>query len=193
MDQATNSKTGSRRRRVGLIALLAGSALLTLGSSISTLAVFTDSKTATGSFSAGTVSLTLSPTTVFTAAAVFPGDAGTQTVAVTNSGTGTLRYAVTTSATNADGLGLAGQLQLTIATGACPVSGTVLYGPAALGSAAFGNPATGNQSGDRVLAGGASENLCFAWSLPSGTGNAFQGAATTATFTFASEQTANNP
>ena len=180
-------------RRVGILGLLVGSALLTLGSSISTLAVFTDSKSATGTFSTGTVSLTLSPTTVFTAAAIFPGDSGTQTVAVTNAGTGSLRYAVSTAATNTDGLGLAAQLELTIAAGACPVSATVLYGPAALGSAAVGNPASGNQTGDRVLAGGAGENLCFAWSLPSGTGDAFQGAATTATFTFASEQTANNP
>ncbi len=182
-----------RRRRLGILALFAVSALLTLGSGISTLAVFTDSKNATASFSTGTISLTLSPTTVFSAAAVFPGDSGTQTLAVTNSGTGSLRYALTTAATNTDGLGLATQLQLTVATGACPVSGTVLYGAAAFGSAAFGNPASGNQAGDRVLAGGASENLCFAWSLAQGTGNAFQGATTTATFTFASEQTANNP
>ena len=193
MDNTSRSIRRAGSRRLGILALLAGSTLLTLGSGLSTLAVFTDSKNATASFSTGTVSLTLSPTTVFSAAAVFPGDSGTQTVAVTNSGTGSLRYAVTTSATNTDGLGLAAQLQLTIATGACPVTGTVLYGAAALGSAAFGDPATGNQSGDRVLAGGASENLCFAWSLPSGTGNAFQGATTTATFTFASEQTANNP
>ncbi len=193
MNDTASPGRRSSRRRLGILALLLGSAVLTLGSGISTLAVFTDSKNATASFSTGTISLTLSPTTVFTAAAIFPGDSGTQTVAVTNSGTGSLRYALTTIATNTDGLGLATQLQLTIAAGACPVSATVLYGAAALGSASFGNPATGSQSGDRVLAGGASENLCFAWSLAQGTGNAFQGATTTATFTFASEQTANNP
>jgi len=156
-------------------------------------ALFTDSADATAAFSTGTVDLTAAPATVFTASGIYPGDSGSQTVTVTNGGTGTLRYAMTTSATNADGLGLAAQLQLTITAGTCPGAGGPLYGAAALGSAAFGDPAQGAQAGDRTLAGAASEALCFAWSLPSTTGNAFQGAATTATFTFAAEQTANNP
>ena len=184
---------GSRTaRRAGLITLLVASAALMLGQGASTLAIFTDSTSADAAFTSGTIDLTTSPSTVFTASAIFPGDSGSQTVTVTNSGTGALRYAMSTSATNADGKGLAAQLELTIKTGACAGT-TTLYGAAALGSAAFGNPAQGAQAGDRTLAAAASEDLCFAWSLPSATGNAFQGAATTATFTFAAEQTSSNP
>ena len=180
-------------RRAGLILLLASSVALTLGAGASTLAIFTDSANASAAFSTGTVDLTAAPATVFTASGIYPGDSGSQTVTVTNGGTGTLRYAMTTSATNADGLGLAAQLELTITAGTCPGAGGPIYGGAALGSAGFGNAAQGAQAGDRTLAGAASEDLCFAWSLPSTTGDAFQGAATTATFTFAAEQTANNP
>lgn len=186
---------GARRltRRAGLTLLLAASVALTFGAGTSTLAIFTDSENATAAFSTGTIDLTASPSTVFTASGIFPGDSGSQTVTVANAGTGALRYALSTSATNADGLGLAAQLQLTITAGACPGAGGPLYGAAALGFAAVGNPAQGAQAGDRTLAGATSEDLCFAWSLPSSTGNAYQGAATTATFTFAAEQTASNP
>ena len=77
--------------------------------------------------------------------------------------------------------------------GRLPGSGTPLYN-SVLQGAAFGNPAPGDHAGDRVLNGLPSEDLCFAWSLPLlTTGNAFQGATTTATFTFSAEQTANNP
>jgi hypothetical protein len=48
------------------------------------------------------------------------------------------------------------------------------------------------QAGDRALAGGTSENLCFRATLPLTTGNTFQNASTSVTFTFAAEQTANN-
>jgi predicted ribosomally synthesized peptide with SipW-like signal peptide len=186
---------GQRRavRRTGLLLLLAASAALTLGAGASTLAIFTDSANASAAFSTGTVDLTGAPATVFTATGIYPGDSGSQTVTVTNGGTGSLRYAMSTGATNADGLGLAAQLQLTITAGTCPGAGGPLYGQAALGSAGFGNAAQGAQAGDRMLAGAASEELCFAWSLPATTGDAFQGAASTATFTFAAEQTANNP
>jgi predicted ribosomally synthesized peptide with SipW-like signal peptide len=173
--------------------LLAASAALTLGAGASTLAIFTDTANASAAFSAGTVDLTAAPATVFTATGIYPGDSGSQTVTVSNGGTATLRYAMTTAATNADGLGLAAQLELTITAGTCPGGGAPLYGAAALDSAAFGDAAQGAQAGDRTLAGVSSEDLCFAWSLPLATGDAFQGAATTATFTFDAEQTANNP
>ncbi len=180
-------------RRAGLILLLAASAALTFGAGTSTLAIFTDSANASAAFSTGTVDLTAAPATVFTATGIYPGDSGSQTVTVANGGTGALRYAMTTAATNADGLGLFAQLLLTVTVGTCPGAGAPIYGAASLGSAAFGDPSQGGQAGDRTLAGLASEDLCFAWSLPGSTGDAFQGAATTATFTFAAEQTANNP
>ena len=55
-----------------------------------------------------------------------------------------------------------------------------------------GDNTQGAQAGDRALAASGSETLCFRASLASSTGNAYQGATTTATFTFDSEQTANN-
>jgi len=61
------------------------------------------------------------------------------------------------------------------------------------GGQIFGNPAQGAQAGDRNLAVSASETLCFRVALPLSTGNAYKNAATTATFTFDAEQTANNP
>ena len=74
--------------------------------------------------------------------------------------------------------------------------GTTLYAPADLGSIAgidvIGDPTTGSQAGDRTLAASANEMLCFRVELPTGTGNSFQGLTTTATLTFASEQTKNN-
>ena len=190
----TKSLAGRRTvRRAGLVLLLAASAALTLGAGASTLAVFTDTANASAAFSAGTVDLTVAPATVFTASGIYPGDSGSQTVTVANGGTGTVRYAMSTSATDADGLGLATELQLSVTAGTCPGGGAPLYGAAALGSAGFGNAAQGSQAGDRTLAGAATEDLCFAWSMPGTSGNGFQGAATTATFSFSAEQTANNP
>ncbi|MHB8959579.1 MAG: hypothetical protein ACYDAN_08130, partial [Candidatus Limnocylindrales bacterium] len=77
-----------------------------------------------------------------------------------------------------------------VVSGAC--SGTVVYS-GTLDGAGFGSDATGADPGDRDVNAGATENLCFGWSFPLGAGNDLQTAATDATFTFASEQTANNP
>jgi predicted ribosomally synthesized peptide with SipW-like signal peptide len=173
--------------------MLAASAALTLSAGSFSLAIFTDSETATGAFTAGTIDIATSPVALFNLTAIFPGASGSATLNVANSGTGPLRYAMTTAATNADSKALRDQLLLTVTAGACPGAGGALYGAAALSGAAFGNPAQGAQAGDRTLAAAANEDLCFAWSLPLATGNAFQAATTTATFTFAAEQTANNP
>ena len=142
-------------------------------------------------FTTGTVDIATSPTTLFTVTTMMPGDTGSATLTVSNSGTGQLRYAMSTSATNTDTKGLRDQLALTIKAGACPGAGGNLFS-GALSAAALGSNAQGADTGDRTLNGGASEQLCFAWSLPLSTGSAFQGAATTATFTFDAEQTANN-
>ena len=134
---------------------------------------------------------------VVTLANMAPGDSVISPLIITNSGTLPMRYAMSTATTNADGKTLAGQLQLTIRakTGAlCTAEdGVILYGPAALSGGAIGSNAQGAQAGDRTLAAAATETLCFKVELPLNTGNAFQNAATTATFTFDAEQTANNP
>jgi hypothetical protein len=181
-----------RKRRRALIVLLAAASVLTIGAGSFSGAIFTDSATATGTFTTGSIDINTNPSALFTVLAIFPGDSGSASLTVSNGGSGQLRYAMTTAATNADGKGLRDQLQLTVLAGTCPGGGAPLYGSGALSGAAFGNPLQGAQAGDRTLNAGASEDLCFAWSLPGTTGDAYQAATTTATFTFSAEQTANN-
>ena len=57
----------------------------------------------------------------------------------------------------------------------------------------FGSKVAGADAGDRVLATSSVEDLCFRVDLPVGASNVVQGLSTSATFTFYSEQTANNP
>ena len=128
-----------------------------------------------------------------------PGDVVTNPVTVSNAGSLAMRYALSSVATNTDSKGLKDQLALAIkaedAGGGCSAfTGTSLYSGDLDSTAGklIGDSATGAQAGDRSLAAGISEVLCVRATLPSGTGNAFQGAATTATFTFDAEQTKNN-
>jgi len=185
----------TRRRRLTpplLLALLLIGSLISVGAGLSSLAIWTDTDTSTGSFTAGTVDLAVSPATVLTVTGLAPGQSGSAALTVTNSGTLAVRYAMTSASTNADAKNLRDQLALTVSTGACPGT-TALFGPAAIAGAAFGDPTQGSHTGDRTLAAAAAETLCFAWSLPGSTGDSFQGSATTTTFTFAAEQTVANP
>jgi hypothetical protein len=132
-----------------------------------------------------------------------PGDSvGANPLVLTNGGSAQLRYAIASTATNTDTLGLKDALTLTIktidvTTPGVPCDnfdGTQLYTGDLDSSAGklVGDSAQGAQSGDRTLAASASETLCFKVSFPSSaTGPA--SAATTATFTFNAEQTASNP
>jgi hypothetical protein len=192
MNQAQSDNARPRRRRRLILAVLLTSSLATLGAGAMSLAVFSDSQTTDGSWSAGTIVLGVSPSTTFSATDIMPGDSGSQTVTVSNAGTGDLRYAMTSSATNGDGKGLRAQLTLTVEAGTCGSTTGTLYS-GALNGAAFGDPTNGPDAGDRDLAAGGSEDLCFSWDFPLGSGNGYQGATTDATFTFDAEQTANNP
>ena len=183
-----------RKRRRGIVASLAALSLLTIGAGSLSLAQFTDSTTSTWSFTAGTIDISTNPTVFTSVTNMMPGDNVTQALTVTNGGTGDLRYAMSTVATNA----LGSQLQLTIKTqdaggGCAAFTGTSVLGSTALNGAGFGSATQGAQAGDRSLAAGASEVLCFRVSLALTTGNAYQGATSAATFTFDAEQTANNP
>jgi hypothetical protein len=180
-----------RKRRRVLLAILLSSSLATLGAGVMSLAVFTDSDATGGSWSAGTIILGVSPAPVFTALNIFPGDSGSQTVTLANTGSGQLRYAMTTATTDS-GAGLNSKLQLLVRSGTCAAPGGTLYS-GNLNAAAIGNPAQGDQGADPTVNAGTSASLCFTWSLDlNTTGNGYQGASATATFTFASEQTANN-
>jgi hypothetical protein len=180
-----------------LVALSAGLLTASVVAVSGSLAIFTSTPTLGGNaFTTGTVVLGLNPATaVLTSASMMPGDTVAGSLLVSNSGTGQLRYAMTSSSTNTDTKGLMNQIILTVKTlgTSCAVfDGTSLYS-GALSAAAFGSPAQGAQAGDRTLNAAASETLCFQANLPAATGNAYQGATTTTTFTFSAEQTANNP
>ena len=186
---AADLEQDRRRRRRGLIAVLLGLSILTVGSGVFSLAVFTSTDDTTGSFSTGTIVLDAEPELTFNATAIFPGDSGAQTVNVANTGTGELRYAMSSSSVDPDGLG--DELHLVITEGACPGSGAILWDDP-LNGAAFGSPNQGPDTDDRTLVSGGSEDLCFAWDLPLGTVTSFQGTSMTITFSFQAEQTANN-
>jgi predicted ribosomally synthesized peptide with SipW-like signal peptide len=175
---------------------------------VGTVALFTDTETVgANTFSTGTIDLTVAPTSAaITYSNMMPGDSVTDDVVVANAGSESLRYAVASSATNADSKGLKDQLVLTVKTvdattpsNPCnEFDGTQLYTGDLDGTIGkiIGDSATGQQGvaatgGDRTLASSTNETLCFRVDLPSTTGNAFQGAATTATFTFNAEQTKN--
>ena len=172
--------------------------------SLDALAVFTAQRSAgPTTVTAATVQLSINPTSaVVSYSGMQPGNSVTNSVVVTNSGTAALRYAISSSATNADAKALKDQLVLTVkaidvttpATACDNFDGTQLY-TGDLDSTAgklVGDSTQGSQTGDRTLSASASETLCFRATLPLATSAAYQGATTTATFTFGSEQTANN-
>ena len=173
---------------------------------VATGAIFTDSQAdGANTFTTGTVDLAAAPASAAVAfSGMVPGDTVTAPITVSNAGSVQYRYSVTSTATDADGKGLAAQLDMTIKTGVTTCTnggfgtdGNVLYGPGDLGSVAgidvIGDPSQGAQAGDRTLAASATEVLCVQVALPSATGNAFESAATTGTLTFDAEQVASNP
>jgi hypothetical protein len=185
-----------RKRRRGIIALLSALAALTLGAGSFSLAQFTDSDTSTWSFSAGSISIDSETTVGAAVTGMMPGDSVTEDLIVANTGTEDLRYAMTTVATNALGSALEVEVREvdTDLSGCGSFDGAVLVtAGTTLNGAAFGDPTQGNDAGDRFLAGGSSETLCFRATLPLGAGSTLQGATSLATFTFDAEQTVNNP
>ncbi len=195
MQDRTTHRHGRRAGLLGILAvgLVAGS----MSAGALSLAVFTSTAASSGNaFTAGTIILGAAPATAaITAGNMMPGDVQNGSITVTNSGTAQLRYAMSSTSTNADTKSLRDQLTLvvkTAGTSCAAFDGTQVYS-GALSGAAFGSNAAGGQAGDRTLDAGTNEVLCFRATLPLATGNAFQGATTTATFTFDAEQTANNP
>ena len=184
------------RRRL-LFVLVIGLALSSLGASAFSLALFTDTATvSSNAFTSGSVDITAIPATaVIGYSDMMPADSVTGTLTVGNAGLGQLRYAMTSSSTNADGKSLLDAITLeirTVGTSCAAFDGTLLY-TGTLGAATFGNTTAGFQAGDRTLDAATSEVICVKAALPSGTADSYQAAATTTTFTFEAEQTANNP
>src|SRR3954471_18744937 len=185
-----------RRTDARIMASVVLVVVLALTWSRDTLAVFTDQDTVgANTFTAATIGLTTSPkTALITYSNMTPGDSVTNSITVTNSGNAQLRYAVSSSATNADTKALKDQLVLTVktvdvTTPGTPCDnfdGTQLYSGDLDSTAGklVGDNTQGSQAGDRTLASAANETLCFRANLPLATGNTYQGATTTATFTF---------
>jgi len=156
-----------------------------------------------GQFTSGTVRIGAvqsggSPT----GAALAPGAPVAETIRVTNEGSLELRYAVTAETASHP---LAAELTVTIwdeaaeqdggtACDAQPPASTV-FGPASIGSATaarlIGDPAQRAQAGDRTLAPGASETLCFRMAPPPSLDNSIQNVSTPV-INFLAEQTDNN-
>ena len=185
--------------RKSLMLLALAGLIATMGLAAS--ALFTSQATVTdNSFTTGKLVLTASPTSAaITLSNMAPGDEVTAPITLTNSGSLDLRYAMTSASTNTDNKNLADQLVLSIKSDVTDCSnagfagsGSSLYA-GSLSSASFGDPNQGEQAGDRALSPAANEVLCFNASLPADTGDAYQDAATTATFTFDAEQVKNNP
>ena len=186
--------------------LIGALAVVSMGAGQLSLAVFTDQETVPGTFSSGSVILDdvkIDALTLSTAGMV-PGDTVTDDVVVENDGSVQLRYALSTSpSTNPDTKALRDVLTLTVkeldvTTPGTPCNdfdGASVLAATVLGAsgAGFGNPAVGAQAGDRTLNAAANETLCFRVTLPTATGNAYQAATTTTTFTFDAEQTSSNP
>jgi hypothetical protein len=168
------------------------------------LAVFTDQEAIDANdFDTLDVDISTAPTTaMITMSGMIPGDSVTDDVVVSNDGDLDLRYAISSSATNTDTLGLKDALTLTIntidvttpGTPCDDFDGTQLYTGDVDSTAGVlvGDPAQGPQAGDRALAPTASETLCFRVELSSAATGP-DGASTSATFIFDAEQTVNNP
>ena len=187
--------------RILVVLLVVGIVAASLG--VASNAIWTDSEDVDANvFSTGTLDIGTSPTTALvTFSDMAPGDEVTAEITVSNAGSLDLRYAVTSTTTEDT---LAAQLDLTIKSGVTTCTnagfdtdGTVVYATGDLGSTTgidvIGDPTQGDDTGDRTLAATANEDLCFNVELPSSTGDSFQGLTSTATFTFAAEQTDNNP
>ena len=180
------------RRRRGLLAALLGLTVLSLGAGMFSLAVFTDTDASTGTFATGEIDITASPSVAFNASGMIPGDQVTAALTITNDGTASLRYALSVAAP--DTLGAALELTVkTVGTGCANWDGTTVLPTDTLDGAGFGDAAQGDDTGDRTLAAGANEVLCFRVSLPLTADDTVQNESSSATFTFDAEQTANNP
>ena len=201
---AISSFRRARKQVIGAAVLALTLASLWAGNL--SLALFTDQESVAAGFSTGSVALddVRIDALTLTTTGMVPGASVTDDVVVESDGSMELRYSLSTATTNADAKALRDVLTLTVktidvTTPAAPCDNfdgsTTVLAATALGAAGagFGDITAGAQAGDRVLAAAANETLCFRVTLPAGTGNAYQGATATTTFTFDAEQTASNP
>jgi predicted ribosomally synthesized peptide with SipW-like signal peptide len=196
----------SRRKRI-LLTLGAAVTVASIGIGAVSMAVFTDTESVDATFSTGTIILddVKIDALTLTTAGLMPGDQVTGSVDVENDGTNQLRYSLATSSTSVAGPSggvLNGALTVEVKTvdATTPLvkcdnfDGTSLQAAEVLGASnvMFGNVSPTDGTGDRTVAAGATDVLCIRVALPLATGETYQGATATTTFTFNAEQTANN-
>jgi spore coat-associated protein N len=191
----------ARRRRLTATTAIIGLAAIGV-TSLTTNALFTDQDDPSQSdFVTGTVDITTSATDFsMPTGNAAPGDFHFAPIAVTNSGSLQMRYAISLSgtgdATLLDNLTWSVQSGLTAAQctaqNSAPASG--LLGSAVLGGGThwIGDSTPGGQPGDRTLNSGASEVLCVGLELDLDAPNSVQGETAGIEFDFFAEQTANN-
>lgn len=166
-----------------------------------THAIFTDEETNASVFASGILDISDSPAdAVITKLNMAPGDKVTAPLTLSNDGTLDLRYSMDTAVEGAsdDAALLAQTMELTIrqdvadcSDAGFSASGSLVdSGP--LDAAAIGDRTQGGQAGDREIAVGGEDVLCFQAELPLSAGNVLQDEKTTTTFTFYAEQLANN-
>lgn len=177
------------RRSVQVKAILSMGILVGLGS-VSTLAAWTGTATATSSITAAKVSLGVGATASGATAESYtvpvssvnwyPGASAAAVVVVRNTSSVALPYSIKGSITESGGVELGKAMQVQVKTGST-VSGTA---PSATcsGTATIMDKEAGTAFGEAVkvstLAAGASETLCVQYSLPATAANNLQGAAT---------------
>ena len=195
-------------KRNRILVLVGAAAMLTIAGGAFSLAVFTDTETVDGTFSSGTIILDAAKIDALDLAlgdTWVPGDSVTGSVDVENDGTNPLRYSLDTTSTSVAGpnggvLNAALTVEVRTIDATTPgtkcddFDGTVLQAAEVLGASnvMFGDPSPTDGTGDRTVAAGATDVLCIRVSLPIATGDTYQGATATTTFTFNAEQTENN-
>jgi hypothetical protein len=163
------------------------------------MAFFGSTANAAGVFGTGTIVLGVDVSTSLNVTGMLPGDTINTPLQLDNTGTGALRYVLSSSTVTSDVKALAPQITLTIKTlvGAdCNTNGAgvVLYGPALLSAnATFGSLLGPGFVGARNLAAGTNDKLCFTTFLPTTVLDPFQNATANVTFVFNAQQTKNNP
>lgn len=158
---------------------------------IGAFAAFTDSVDATSEFSTGTVEITADDTAGAVAFSslsmqdMTPGSTRYAALKISNAGTAGFAYRMSSSSTG--DAALAGALTVGVRAVDGPTCGASEYGSSTVTLYAEAAGVDAASFAARPLAPAASEYLCFKVQLPSGAGNALQGLATDATFTFSAE------
>lgn len=194
-------------KRLSLM-VVTGVAIASIAGGAVSLAVFTDTESVDATFTSGSIILDatkIDALNLSLGANWVPGDSVTGSVDVENDGGNELRYSLNTATTSVAGpnggvLNAALTVEVRTVDTTTPLTkcndfdGTVLHASGVLGASTimFGNPSATIGTGDRTVAAAATDVLCIKVALPLATGDTFQGATATSTFTFNAEQTANN-